>query len=123
MSLLKFKRVCTDFLNLTAITKSATTRYIQVTYAHASVGNKSIGKTVTTFALKGSLKAPTVVLIYIKRAFAGEGEKIRLLTKEVLFCAAAGDLAKSKKICDGASRNSIIFPPFLTKTLVIDKGN
>ena len=116
----KFKRVCTDIPNQTKITKSATTRYIQVTYAHASVGNKSPGKMVTTFPLAGSLQTPTAVSIDIKRAFSGDGEKILFLTTLVLFGAAAGNLAKSKKLRDGTSRNAIIFPPFLTKTVVTD---
>ena len=57
----KFKRFCTNSPNLEVLTKRATPCDIQVTYEHASVGNKSLGKTVTAFALEGSLKAPTVV--------------------------------------------------------------
>ena len=47
----KFKRVCTDLPNLAVLNKSATSGYIQVTYRHTSVGNKSLGKTSTAFAL------------------------------------------------------------------------
>ena len=69
----KFKRVSTDFLNLVMLTKSATPGEIQATYAHASVGNKSLGDTVTAFSLARSLEAPTVASIDIKRAFASDG--------------------------------------------------
>ena len=48
----KLKRVCTDFPNLPVLVKSATPGDIQVKYAHASVGNKSLGKMVTAFALQ-----------------------------------------------------------------------
>ena len=47
----KFKWVCTELPNMAVLTKSATSKDIQGTYVHASVGNKSHGKTVTSFAL------------------------------------------------------------------------
>ena len=47
----KFKQVCTDTPNLAALTASAKLWDIQAMYAHASIGNKSLGKTVTTFSL------------------------------------------------------------------------
>ena len=47
----KFKWVCTYLPNMAVLTKSATSKDIQGTYVHASVGNKSHGKTVTSFAL------------------------------------------------------------------------
>ena len=90
----KFKPVCTDFPNMTVLAKSATYGDIQVKYVHAFVGNKYLGKTITAFALVGSLEAPTVVSIDIERAFSGNGENIQLPTTEVLLRAAAGDLAK-----------------------------
>ena len=76
----KFKRVCTDFPNMEVLTKSTTPGYIQATYVHASVGNKSLGETVTAFSLAGYLEAPTVVSIDAKHAFAVNGNNIRLPT-------------------------------------------
>ena len=93
----KFKRVSTDFPNLAVLTKSATPGEIQATDSHRCVGNKSLGETVATFNLEGYLKVPTMVSINIDRAFAGDGEKIRLPTTEVLLRAAPNDLAKTKK--------------------------
>ena len=87
---------------------------------HASVGNKSLGKTVTSFALAGSLKAPTVVSIDIKRAFAGDGEKICLLKTEVLLRASTVKLAKYKKLQDWTSRNAVLLMPFLIEIVIAD---
>ena len=75
---------------------------------------------VTALALTGSLEAPIVVLIDIKRAFAGNGKNIRLPMKEVVICAAAGDLSKSKKFWEWMSRNAILLPPFLAEAIVND---
>ena len=65
----KFKRVYMDLPNLEVLTKRAIPGDIQVTYAHASVGNKFLKKTVTDFALSGYLEAPTVDSIDIECAF------------------------------------------------------
>ena len=117
----KLKRLCTDFPNLEVLTKSATPGDIQVTHSHASIENKSLGKTVTTFALKGSVVAPTVISIDIERAFARGGKNIRLLTTEVLLRDGAGELAKSKKIRYWTSRNAVFLPPFLTEKVLADR--
>ena len=45
----KFKRACTYFPNLVVLTKSATPGDIQVKYAYASIGNKSLAETVADF--------------------------------------------------------------------------
>ena len=91
-------------------------------YEHASVGNKSLGKTVTTFALTVSLEATTVASIDIERAFYGDGEKICLPTTEVLLRKAAGKIAKLKKLWDWTSRNAVLLPPFLTEIVLTDGG-
>ena len=109
----KFKGACTNFPNMAVLTNSATPGDVKVMYGHVSVGNKSLGKTVTPFALTGSLEAPTVVLIDIERAFAGYGKNICLLTTEVLLRAATGKLAKSKNIWDWKYINAVLLPPFL----------
>ena len=111
----KFKRVSTDFPNLAVLTKSATPGEIHATYVHVSVGNNSLGETVTAFYLTGSLKAPTVFLVDIEHAFAGDGNKICLLTTEVLLLAATGKLAKSKKLREWTSRNAVLLLTFLTE--------
>ena len=105
---------------MAVLTKSATPGDTQVTYAHASVGKNPLGETVTAFALVGSLEASTVVLIDIKLAFAGDGEKIRLLTTEVLLRAATVELAKPKNLWYWTSRNTVLLLPFLTETVLTD---
>ena len=57
----KFKRVCEDFLNLAILTKSSTPGEIQLTFGHASVGNKSLGESVAAFALTGNLSSTSVI--------------------------------------------------------------
>ena len=96
----KFKHICTDFTNLEVLTRSAIPGYAQVTYAHTSIENNPLGKTITTLALEVSLEAPTMVSIDTKRAFAGYGKKIYLPTTEVLLCATSSDLQKPKKLRD-----------------------
>ena len=61
----KFKRVCTYLPNLAVLTNIATHGDIQVTYEHASIGNKSLGKKVSDFALEVSPEAITMVLVDI----------------------------------------------------------
>ena len=56
----------------------------------------------------------TVVSVNIERAFASNGEKIRLPTTEVLLRAAARELEKSKKRRYWMDRNAVLLPPFLT---------
>ena len=50
-----FKLVCKYLPNLAIITKSATPGEVQLTCAHASMGNKYLGEYVTEFALARSL--------------------------------------------------------------------
>ena len=47
----KFKYVCEDFPNFSILAESATPGDIQLTFAHASIGNKSLGGSVTEFSL------------------------------------------------------------------------
>ena len=61
----KFKRVFEDFPNLAIITKSATPGEIQLTFVHASVGNKSPGESVVAFALAGDLSSPYMISLKI----------------------------------------------------------
>ena len=76
----KFNRVCTDFPNISVLPKSATPGDIQVMYAHESVGNKFLGKTVTDFTLSESIEVPTVISIDTKSAFVRDCENICLPT-------------------------------------------
>ena len=55
-----------------------------------------------------------MVLIDIKHAFAGDGNNIRLPETDFLLRAAAGELAKLKKLRDWMARNAVLLPPFLT---------
>ena len=55
------------------------------------------GESIQAFALAGDLGSPSVISFNLEIAFAPEGENIRLTIKEVLLCAAAGNLSRSKK--------------------------
>ena len=115
-----FKRLCVDFPNPAILDKGATPGKFQVVYVHASVGNKSLGETVTYFALAGLLEAPTMVSIGAERAGAGTRENIHLPTTEVLLRAAIGDLYKSRKLRDWAALNAVFLPPLLAKDLIFE---
>ena len=98
-----FKCVCACFPNPVLLIKSATPGDIQDTFGHASIGNKSLGETVTAFALAGSLESPMVVSIDADITFSSTGEKIRLPVMKVLLRAAVDNLVPSKKLGDWAS--------------------
>ena len=115
----KFKRVCADFPNLALLAKSAKSEEFQVIYAHTSNGNKFLGETVTTYAMAGLLEAPTVATIDSDYAFTFACDKIRLPTTKVLLCTAAADLYMSKRLCDWANFNAVLFPAFLTKVVIL----
>ena len=89
-------------------------------YAHASVGKKSLGETVTVFSLARYLKAPNVVLIDIWRAFSRDRESTYLPTTELLLQAATENLAISKMLQYWTSSNSVLLPPFLTEAVTND---
>ena len=89
----KYKKVCKDFPNLAILTKSATPGEVQLTFGHATVGNKSLGESVVAFALAIYLSSPFVVSIKMDINFSADVENIRLPIAEVLLCAAAGDLS------------------------------
>ena len=112
----KLKRVCADFPDIMLLTKSATHRKSKVIYAHTSIGNNSIGETVTTFALVVFLKAPNLVMIDVESD--GAGNKIHLPTTEVLLRAAIGNISKSKNIRNWAALNAVLHPPLLAKTVI-----
>ena len=59
-----------------------------------------------------------MILIVVELTFSGNGEKIHIPTMEVFLRATIINLEKSKKICDWASRNAVILPPFLAKVVI-----
>ena len=61
-----------------------------------------------------------VVSINSKHAFVSSGKNIGLSILEVLLCAAVGDLALSKNMCDWGFLNTVLLPPFLAKAVVLD---
>ena len=75
----KFKRFCGDFPSLAILTKSATPGNIQLTFGHASVGNKSLGGSVVAFALTDNLSSTSVISLKIEIAFSADSNNIRLL--------------------------------------------
>ena len=113
----KYKSVCEDFPKLGILTKSYMPGEIQLTFRHASVGNKSLGESVQYFALAGNLGSPSIISFNIEIAFAPDEEKIRLPIAEVLLRAAAGDLMRPKKQRDWPSRNAVLLPPSLLQGL------
>ena len=115
----KYKRVCEDFPNLAILTKSATLGKIQLLFGHTAVGNKSLGKYVVAFALADDLSSPYVISFKIEITFAEDGNKIHLPIAEVILCAAAGDLARSKKQRKWTLRNVFLLPPFLTEAVIL----
>ena len=115
----KFKNICEDFPDLAILAKSSTPGEIQLMFGHAAVGNKSLRESVMAFALAGDLSSPSVIPFNIEIAFATDGEKIHLPITEVLLCAAAGDLVRSKKQHSWTSRNAVLTPPFLTEAPIL----
>ena len=83
------------------------------------IGNKSLGETVTAFALVGLLEAPTLVTIDDERTFAGACLKIHLPTTKVLLYIAVSDISKSKKLRDWSALNDVLLPPFLAEVVVL----
>ena len=59
----KFKHAWKYFPNTNILTKIPIPGGVQLTSAHASVGKKSLGESVTEFSLAGSLNSSTLVLI------------------------------------------------------------
>ena len=104
--------------NLELLTKSATTGKVEVTYVHASIGNKSLGETMIAFAFEVSLDAPTVVTINTEHDFTGIVDKICLPITKFILCAAVGNLCGSKKLRDWKSLNALLFLSFLTEAVL-----
>ena len=71
------------------------------------------------FALSGYLSSLSVISLKIDIDFSVDGDKIHLPSAEVLLCAAAGKLARSKKQQDCTPRNAALLPPFLTETAIL----
>ena len=116
----KLKHVCEDFPNNSILPKSSTPGDIQLTFAHASIGKKFLGCSVTKFALAWSLDSPTVILINSYITFASAGDKIRLPISELLLRAAAVNFTRSTKKRYWDPLNSIFLPPFLTEADILD---
>ena len=89
----KYKNVCEDFPNLGILTKSSTPGKIQLTFGHATFGNKSPGESVQAFALADDLGSPSVIYFNLEIAFVPNREEICVSIAEVLLRAAAGNLA------------------------------
>ena len=114
----KFKRICTYFTNIEILTNRAMSGKIQVTFGNATIGNKSLRETVTTFNLIERRKSLTVVSIDTKCASARDN--IRLPTTEVLPHASFSDLIHSKNICNWATLSVILLPTLLTEVVIFD---
>ena len=122
MAAKKYKKVCYDFPNVAILTKNATPGEGQLTFAHAIVGNKSFEESVVAFALDRNLDSPSVVTIKMDIDFSTDGNKIHLPITEVILCAATGDLARSKHQKDWTLRNTVLLPPILTETEILNRG-
>ena len=71
------------------------------------------------FPLTGNISSPSVISFNIEIAFAADNDKTRLWIAEVLLCAAAGDLARSRKQRDWTSCNAVLLPPFMTEAAIL----
>ena len=116
----KFKQVCADFPNLALPTNSVKPGEVQVMYSHASVGNKSFGETVTTFALAVLLEAMTVVTIDADHDFSGATDHIPLPTTKLLLHTAIGNLSNSKKLRNWVTLYAVFLLPLITKGVVFE---
>ena len=67
----------------------------------------------------GDLSSPSVISFKTKIAFAADSNKTRIPITEVLLCAAAGNLTRSKKQRDWTPRNAVLLPPFLTEAAIL----
>ena len=75
------------------------------------------------FALAGNIDSPSAISINMEIDYARDGDKIRLPIMEVLLCADACDLARSKKQRDWTPRNSVLLLPFLTEATILNRGD
>ena len=114
------KHVCRYFPYLAILTKSATSGEVQVNLCHTTIGNNSLGGTVTVFSLTGSTEFLAVVSINTDNAFDRSGNNLRLTITEVLLCATTVDIAQYKNLCSWVTLNSVLLLPFLTKSVVPD---
>ena len=102
------------------LTKSATPGEVQLTFAHASVGKKSLGESVTALNLAESLEAPIVISIDAKIAFANGGDKIWIPVTKVLLRSAVGNLARLKKQMDWVALDYVLLLMFLMEDAILD---
>ena len=82
-----YKKVHDDSPNLIILIKSVTSGKVQLMFAHASFRNKSLGESLASFSLVGSLDSPSVVSVDVNISFTMDGDKIRLPTSELLLRA------------------------------------
>ena len=85
-----------------------------------SIGNNSIGETVTASALVGSTKATTVVLINAEHVLSESGKNIRLPTTEFFLRTAAGDLSMSKNLCFRVALNDVLLQLFPIEAAILE---
>ena len=114
----KFKRVCKYLSNMAILAKRATLGEVQQTLEHASVGNKYLGGSVSSFVIIRLLEAPTVVSNDAKIASANSVDKIWVPFTKVLLCV--GNLDRSKKQRDWMVLNAILLPLFLVEDAILD---
>ena len=117
----KYKWVCEDFPNHAILTKSATPGEIQLKFGHADVGKKSLEESVVAFSIAGDISSPSFISLKIEIAFAADGDKIRLPIVEVLLCAAAVNLARSKKHREWTPRNVVLLTPFIMEATILHR--
>ena len=116
----KYKKVHNDSPNLAILTKRAMSDEVQLTFAHVSFRNKSLGESVAAFALTGSLDSSSVVFIDVNITFAMDDEKICLPIVEVLLRASDGNLARSKKQDYWTPRNAFLLSSFLMEAEILE---
>ena len=115
----KYKNFATNFPNLAILTKSAMPGEVQLTFAHVSVGNKSLRGSVVAFTLAGSLNSPSSVSIGFNITFAMDDDKTCLPIVELLLRSGDGNLTRSKKQGYWTPHNAVFLPPFLMEAEIL----
>ena len=116
---INFKHVHGYFSNISILTNSTTPGEVQVNLCRATIGNKSLGRTITVFSLMLSNEFLAVVSVNTKNSFDISGIKIRLPITEGLLCVTTVDLAQYKNLCNWVILSAVLLLPFLTKSVVL----
>ena len=115
-----FKCAFNELSNVDILTNSTTSGDVQTTFAHLSVGNKTLEECITDFFLVGSFNSPSVFLIDDDITCDIAGYKIFLPIAELVLRATTSDLKWYKKQRDWVPLNAVLISTFLTEAALLD---